>query len=145
VDASPSAPVSVPVVAAAPGLAAADESGSGQGAILNQDGSVNSTTNPAARGSIVSLFGTGEGTISPPLYSGYLTISTPFSIPTQPVTVSIGGQPADIIYVGEAPFQPAGVFQINARIPAVIAPGNAPISVSIGGIATSKQITVAVR
>jgi len=145
VDATPSAPVSVPVVAAAPGLAAADESGSGQGAILNQDGSVNSTANPAARGSIVSLFGTGEGTISPPLYSGYLTISTPFSIPTQPVTVSIGGQPADIIYVGEAPFQPAGVFQINARIPAVIAPGNAPISVSIGGIATSKQITVAVR
>jgi len=145
VDATPSAPVSVPVVAAVPGLAAADQSGSGEGAILNQDGSVNSTANPAARGSIVSLFGTGEGSISPQLFSGYLTISTPFSAPTKPVSVSIGGQPADIIYVGEAPFQPAGVFQINARIPAAIAAGNAPISVSIGGIATSKTITVAVR
>jgi uncharacterized protein (TIGR03437 family) len=145
VDATPSAPVSVPVVAAVPSLAAADERGSGQGAVLNQDASLNSASNPAARGSIVSLFGTGEGAISPALPSGYLTISTPFSVPTLPVTVTIGGQQAEVIYAGEAPFEPAGVFQINARIPAAIAPGNAPISVSIGGIATSKQVTVAVR
>jgi uncharacterized protein (TIGR03437 family) len=145
VDATPSAPVSVPVVAAAPGVAAADERGSGQGAVLNQDGSLNSGANPAARGSIVSLYGTGEGAISPALPAGYLSISTPFSLPTHPVTVNIGGQPAEVIYAGEAPFEPAGVFQINVRIPATIAPGNAPVTVSIGGIATSKQITVAAR
>jgi uncharacterized protein (TIGR03437 family) len=126
-----------------PGLAAADESGSGQGAILNQDGSLNSAVNPAARGSIVSMFGTGEGAISPQLFSGYLNISTPYSAPMEPVTVTIGGLPAEIIYAGEAPFQPAGVFQINARIPATVAPGNAPVSASIGGIATSKQVTIA--
>ena len=91
------------------------------------------------------MFGTGEGAISPAIPSGYLSISTPFSLPTEPVTVTIGGQPAEVIYAGEAPLEAAGVFQINARVPASIAPGNAPISVSIGSIATSKQITVAVR
>jgi uncharacterized protein (TIGR03437 family) len=145
VDATLSAPVSIPVASAAPGLPAADESGSGQGAIVNQDGSLNSAANPAPRGSIVSLWGTGEGTIFPFLSSGYLTISTPFSLFTQPVTVIIGGQPAEITYAGEAPLEPVGGFQINARIPMTIAAGNAPVTVSIGGITTTKQITVAVR
>ncbi len=35
------------------------------GAILNEDGSVNSAANPAARGSVVTLFGTGGGPTSP--------------------------------------------------------------------------------
>jgi uncharacterized protein (TIGR03437 family) len=42
----------VPVAATAPGLFTKDESGSGQGAIFNQDGSVNNPGNAAARGSL---------------------------------------------------------------------------------------------
>ena len=91
------------------------------------------------------MFGTGEGAIAPAIPSGYLNISTPFSVPTLPVTVTIGGQQAEVSYAGEAPLEPAGVIQINARIPVAIAPGNVPISVSIGSIPTARQITVAVR
>jgi uncharacterized protein (TIGR03437 family) len=145
VDERVSAPVSVPVAQAAPGLATADQSGSGQGAILNQDGSLNSSANPAPRGSVVSLFGTGEGRTVPQLRWGDLSISTPFPVPTEPVTVTIAGQQAEVTYAGAAPLQPAGVFQINARIPGTVTPGSVAVSVSVGGIATSRQVTVAVR
>jgi uncharacterized protein (TIGR03437 family) len=62
-----------------------------------------------------------------------------------PVAVTIGGQPAEITYAGAAPLAPIGVFQINAKIPATLSPGPAAITVSIGGIATSKPVTVAIR
>jgi uncharacterized protein (TIGR03437 family) len=145
VDAAVSQPVTVPVAAAAPGVSTADSSGSGQGAILNQDGSLNSAANPAAGGSIVSLFGTGLGLSTPQLPDGSLAISTPYPVPQAWITVLIGGQPADILYAGDAPFLPDGVFQINARIPAAIAPGNAAVSVSAAGIASAGQVTVAVK
>jgi uncharacterized protein (TIGR03437 family) len=38
-----------------------------------------------------------------------------------------------------------GVFQINVKIPAAVSPGAAPVTVSVGGIATTKSVTVAVR
>ena len=144
-DASVSSPVLVPVAGAAPGIAAADQTGSGQGAILNQDSGLNGPANPAARGSVISLFGTGEGRVSPPLLSGDLSISTPFSTPVDPVVVTIGGQPAEITYAGAAPLEPIGVFQINVKIPATLSAGSAAVTLSVGGIATSKPVTVAVR
>ncbi|HTR35226.1 MAG TPA: hypothetical protein VMH80_04960 [Bryobacteraceae bacterium] len=139
-----SAAVSVPVAQSAFGLSTANASGSGQGAILNQDGSYNSDSNPAAAGSIVSLFGTGEGLTTPALPDGALVISTPYSKPNASVTVTIGGQPANVTYAGAAPFLPTGVLQINAQIPDGVT-GDAPVLVSVGGISTSRNVTVAVK
>ncbi len=144
-DTAVSSPVQVPVAAAAPGLATADQSGSGQGAVVNQDSSINSTANSAPRGSVISLFGTGEGPISPQLVPGALSLSTPYSTPVAPVTVTIGGQPAAISYAGAAPLEPIGIFQINVKIPDTVPPGPATVIVSVGGIATSKNVNVAVR
>jgi uncharacterized protein (TIGR03437 family) len=144
-DTAVSAPVLIPVAAAAPGLATTDQTGSGQGAILNQDSSLNGPANPAARGSVISLFGTGEGLVSPQLTWGDLSISTPFSTPVGAVAVTIGGQPAEVTYAGAAPLAPIGVFQINVKIPATLPPGPAAVTVSVGGISTSKPVTVAVR
>ena len=53
--------VSVPVATTVPGIFSADGSGSGQGIIANQDGSLNSPAAPASRGSIVTLYATGAG------------------------------------------------------------------------------------
>jgi uncharacterized protein (TIGR03437 family) len=144
-DATVSAPQQVPVADAAPGLATTDQTGSGQGAILNQDASLNFAGNPAARGSVISLFGTGEGLVAPQLLSGDLSISTPFSTPVGTVAVTIGGQPAEITYAGAAPLAPIGIFQINVKIPAAVTTGPAAVTVSVGGIATPKTVTVAVR
>ncbi len=51
------------VVAANPGIFFT--AGSTQAAVLNQDGSPNSASNPAAAGSIITIFETGEGVLTP--------------------------------------------------------------------------------
>lgn len=134
----------VPVTAIAPGLFTIDGSGRGQGAILNQDESVNATANPAARGSIVALFGTGGGATDPLLASDAIA-TAPYPKLTSAVKVTIGGQPADIEYAGAAP-DLAAVFVISARVPKNIQPGSkVPVVVSIGGVKTQSGVWVAVQ
>jgi uncharacterized protein (TIGR03437 family) len=145
IDGVVSGAVSVPVAASAFGISTHDASGSGQGAIFNQDGTLNSHANPAARGTIVTLFGTGEGVTTPTLPDGALEISTPYSMPQSPVIVKFADQNADVKYAGAAPFLPTGVFQINAVIPDSVTPGDVPITVSIAGIGTTRTVTVAVE
>jgi uncharacterized protein (TIGR03437 family) len=59
--------------------------------------------------------------------------------------VTIGGLPADIEFAGAAPGF-AGLVQLNARIPAGVAPGdNVPVVVRIGGVSTQPGTTVAVE
>ncbi len=145
VDSVTSQPVTMPIAASAFGISTADGSGTGQGAILNQNGGYNSASNPAASGSIVTLFGTGEGVTAPALPDGALEISTPYSTPALPVTVKFGDETAQVQYAGAAPFLPTGVFQIDATIPTGIAPGDIPVTVLIGGISTTQTVTVAVK
>ncbi len=57
--------VSIPVAPASPAIFTLDASGAGQAAALNQDSSVNSPSNPAARGTVAVLFATGAGQTDP--------------------------------------------------------------------------------
>jgi uncharacterized protein (TIGR03437 family) len=61
-----SAPLAVPVSAATPGICTINASVTGQGSILNQNYGINFANIPAARGSIVSIWATGEGVTDPP-------------------------------------------------------------------------------
>ena len=135
---------SLPVNSTRPGLFTMDQSGQGQGAILNQDASVNSNGNPAARGSIVVLYGTGQGASDPDWAEDELA-SSPLPKPLNPVTVKIGGQLAEVLYAGAAPGY-AAVMQINARVPAKIQPGKAvPVIVSVGPASSQPGVTLAVK
>ena len=95
----------------------------GQLAALNQDGTVNSASNRAPRGTVVQLFGTGQGFIPNAPPEGEAP-SGPVSTPEKP-SVFIGGQdfvPAENIeYSGLAPGL-VGVWQINVRIPMTTPP-----------------------
>jgi uncharacterized protein (TIGR03437 family) len=142
---APSTVLTVPVAPSAFGLFTANGSGSGQGAILNQDGSYNGASNPAPAGSIVSFFGTGDGGIAPSTPAGGLVTSSPFPQIALPVSVTIGGKAANVVYAGAAPFLPGGVDQINAAIPAGIPAGPAAVVVSIGGVSSTQTVTVAVK
>lgn len=69
--------LSMPVGPSAPALFTSNSSGIGQAAILNEDGSVNSKANPAAKGSVVVLFATGEGQTNPGGADGKIAAGLP--------------------------------------------------------------------
>jgi uncharacterized protein (TIGR03437 family) len=139
-----SAQFTLPVQAAAPGIFTIDTSGSGQAAALNQDQTVNSALNPAARGSVISIFGTGDGVPNPPALTGQV-VTAPYPQIAQPVTVRIEGQPAQITYAGEAPGA-AGAFQINAIIPDGVVPSDkVTVQLNIGLFAAQQTTTIAVQ
>lgn len=135
----------LPVVGSAPGVFTMDATGTGPAAVLNQDGSVNSATNPAAGGSVISIFATGEGQTLPAGVTGSVTQSIT-TVPVLPVTVTVGGVASTVQYAGPAPGEVAGVLQVNAVVPPGIAPGTAvAVTVSAGGVASQAGVTIAVN
>jgi uncharacterized protein (TIGR03437 family) len=134
---------------AAPALFTFNASGTGPGAILNQDNSYNGPANPAPRGSIVVLYLTGEGQTVPAGVTGKVTTvsaTAPLTPRTLlPVAVLISGQPANVAFFGEAPGLVSGVMQINVQVPTTAPAGELPISVSVGGSVTQSGVTVSVR
>jgi uncharacterized protein (TIGR03437 family) len=136
--------VNLPVATTAPGIFTLNASGTGPGAILNQDTSVNSPNNPATKGTIVSIYATGEGATTPTGVNGAVTGSNP-PLPVLPVTVTIGGQSAEVLFAGEAPGIVSGVIQVNARIPAGVASGDLPVVIMTGNRMSQAGVTVSVR
>jgi len=134
-------PVRVPLAPMAFGLYSLNGTGTGPGAILNQDGTVNSALNPAARGSIVSVFGTGEGVTTPQIDSGALVLSKPYPTSEHVFRMRIDGQAAEVMYAGAAPFLPTGVFQINVKVPLTVSSG----AVGIGEDTGAAAVTVAIH
>jgi uncharacterized protein (TIGR03437 family) len=131
-----------------PGLFTANSAGTGQAAALNGDLSVNSASNPATRGQVLVLYGTGEGQTSPPSVEGVkVPTILPFPQTALPVTVTIGGQTVQLIqYVGETPGLFSGLLQINVVVPNGSPVGPAiPVQVTINGQPTQANVTVAIQ
>ena len=139
-----SATPALTVAPTAPALFTSDSSGSGPGAILNQDGTLNSATNPASRGSVVALFLTGGGPTNPPSADGSVTANVLGSL-ASPVTVTIGGQTARVMYAGSAPGLIAGIAQVNVIVPDGVTAGAVPISVQVGGQSSQSRVTLNVE
>lgn len=139
-----SEPSRLSVIDAAPGIFTLDASGRGQGAILNQDLSLNGATNPAAAGSVIVLYATGEGLTDPPGVDGKLA-GTTLPKPVLPVRVRIGAMEAEVLYGGAAPGLTAGVMQVNVRIPAgLVQKGPVGVELRIGEQSSGSQVTVSV-
>jgi uncharacterized protein (TIGR03437 family) len=99
-----------------------------QAAALNQDGTVNGPSNPAAAGSSVELFGTGFGPDSVLGVTG--TIAPQESAQSLlDVGVQLNGSPAPVPYAGTAPGLLAGVGQIDIIVPQGL--GHGPVSVNV--------------
>jgi uncharacterized protein (TIGR03437 family) len=116
-SASPGLPLTV--IPVTPAIFTSTQTGLGACACLNQDSSVNSASNPAAPGTVVVLYGTGGGVLSPQPATGSVTPSsgTSFPMPVDQFEATIGGLPAQILYVGSAPGEVLGVFQVNMQVP----------------------------
>ncbi len=127
-----------------PAIFSLTETGYGQGAILNQDYSVNGVGNPAAKGSFVSVYATGEGVTSPPQATGSVTPSTgtSFPLPVGNVGLTIGGVAAQILYAGETPGDVAGLLQVTAYVPTGIASGPQPVVLTVGANSSASQVVL---
>lgn len=143
-------PITMQLAATAPGVFTANGTGSGPGAILNHDGAtLNGPTKAEPRGGHITLFLTGGGQTRPAGVSGKVTTvsEVPPITPTPlaPVNVNINGQPAPVMFFGEAPGLVSGVLQLNVQIPLTISPGNVPIQVIVGGKPSQSGVTVVVE
>jgi uncharacterized protein (TIGR03437 family) len=138
-------PLEAPVSATAPGLFTSNAQGSGNAAVLNQDSTVNSPANPAATGSVIALYATGEGISDIPGVDGRVATSI-LPKPQATVALVIGGKPAtDIRYAGAAPDGVAGAMQINVAIPQGVGPGAVPVKLSVGGQNSADGVTISLK
>jgi len=136
---------SMPVTPAAPAIFAADGTGGGQGAILNEDNSPNNWDYPADPGSIVALYATGGGQTDPPGEDGKITSDLPYPKPVLPVQVFIDNQPAEVLYAGAAPGIVQGILQINVRIPLGVSQGGVTVTMRVGDTPSPNTIMLVVR
>lgn len=115
---TPSAATSVAVTEAAPAVftVVSPSPLGGQAAALNQDGTPNSPDNPAAVGSVLTLFATGAGLMQPPASDGQVAASAG-AAPALPVFATVNYTRAPVLYAGPAPGLVAGVFQVNIQVP----------------------------
>ena len=114
---------SVPVVPSHPGVF---------NAVLNQDLTVNSSTNPAAVGSFVSLFATGQGQLNPDLMTGQPGPSVaPLPVPQLPASATVDALPVQNLAVAMAPGL-VGLLQINIQLPLGLSSGQVEARVTIG-------------
>jgi uncharacterized protein (TIGR03437 family) len=135
---------SIPVAAVAPAIFTQTGTGAGPGAALNEDLSLNTPSNPAAPNSVLMVYGTGFGLLQSPVSDGRIvTGSVPLVLP---VSATIGGMAAEVLYAGAAPALIAGLTQVNIQVPQGL-PSNpfSSIVLSIGGVSTPPGATVSIR
>ncbi len=142
--------VPVTQVTSAPGLFTANSSGTGPGAILNQNSTLNAPGNPANKGDTVVIYMTGEGQTNPLGVTGKVTTVNPAANPLTPqpllpVAVLIDGQPANVTFFGEAPGLVSGVMQVNVQIPSNARSGALPVTVQVGSNISQNGVTVSVK
>ena len=133
--------VSVPVSASATGLFY--DAASGAAIVQNQDYSLNTPSNPAARGSTIIAYFTGSGPVSPAQSDGVPAPATGLVNMTSAYSAKIGSAAAQVTFGGLAPGF-IGLGQMNIVVPATLAPGTYPLSITIGS-ETSNTATIAVK
>ncbi|MFN0106823.1 MAG: BACON domain-containing protein [Bryobacteraceae bacterium] len=138
-------PETLTVSAAQPGVFTKSQTGTGQGAIVKQDGvTLAEPGTPANRGEVIVIYCSGLGPVSPAVEAGRPAPSSPLSGVVNPVTVTIGGQQAQVLFAGLAPSF-SGLYQINAFVPAASATGDAVEVVIESAGQRSRTVTIAVR
>jgi uncharacterized protein (TIGR03437 family) len=139
---TPAIALTVPVNATAPAILTQAPSGIGQAAAVNLDGTINSITNPAIAGSIVSLYVTGAGATT----DGDGAVAT--SARSGTAVQVVAGNPyqnAAVLYAGPSPGTISAVTQINLQLPAGITGDQVPIYFLAGGLSSQSGVTIAVK
>ena len=87
---------------------------------------------PAKAGDVIVIFANGLGPVNNQPASGAVSPADPLAPVQQNPTVTIGGQPAQVLFAGLAPGF-VGAYQVNVRVPSGLPAGLAPLVISAGG------------
>ncbi|HLG99221.1 MAG TPA: kelch repeat-containing protein [Bryobacteraceae bacterium] len=144
-----SVPVPIAVFDSQPAILATAGNGTGQGHIYKIDSSGNQiladANAPATAGDYLVIYTVGLGAVNPPVNAGDPAGSNPPSSTTAPVTLTIGGIQAPVFFSGLTPGS-AGLYQVNAVVPAGITPGTqVPVAVSVGGKSSAGNIYMSIQ
>lgn len=112
--------------------------------VWNQDGTINSAENPAGAGSIIVLYGTGQGATVPASRTGTFPVGA-YPEPASVVVLRIGGLESQILFRGQAPGT-AGLIQVNARVPQGVPNGvGIPVVLAVGAEQSQAGVPVWIR
>lgn len=114
-----------------------------QAAAINANGTLNSNSNPARGGTVVSLFGTGGGETVTPLPDG--AVATEAIWLSGAVRIFVGGVEANVRYAGTAPGLVAAAVQFNIQLNAQTPKGKQPVVISIDGVESNGTATIFVQ
>jgi uncharacterized protein (TIGR03437 family) len=136
------ASVAVPGATASPAIFSRDGSGAGQAYVLNKDGSVNSSTNPAHEGDPITIFITGMGPMS--FDHGYAVTDTPIVVTVDgfyangiaAVLGPVDGLPGDVYQVSVYVPRPSDFAVQNPNLKNFIMPSQSPLRISVGDFAS---------
>ncbi len=124
----PAAPLAFTVGGAQPGIFTF---GTNHAVAQNQDYSLNNTGSGAAPGSVITVYLTGGADVDNPYPSGAAAPSSPLAKLNAPATATIGGQTAEVAFIGMTPGL-VGVVQANLKVPQ-LSPGDYPVVISLRG------------
>jgi uncharacterized protein (TIGR03437 family) len=134
-------PVTVNVVSTNPGIFTTSPLGTGDAKAANQNGSLNTSSNRAAKGSVVAIYATGLGTITPNLATGQSPPADPLSVTNFPVSAVVGGVGAPVQFAGPAPGFP-GTYQVNVQIPDSVGSGYQYVTLWADGVPTQSSVGI---
>ncbi|MCU1235482.1 MAG: hypothetical protein JWP63_3449 [Candidatus Solibacter sp.] len=132
------------VAFASPAVFTLNGTGTGQAAALNQDGTVNSPNNPAARGSQVTLFANSVGAWQTVMGDG-LVLSDAHPMPQVFVNPSINTVSTGVFYLGNSPGSVTALWQLNVLVPNNVFPNTALVVRIPGPNPLTQRVTIAVR
>jgi uncharacterized protein (TIGR03437 family) len=146
VNGKPSAAVTVAMQPVSPALFTMCACGTGAAVVLNQDYTINTQSNAAARGSVIMLYATGLGPTTPAGITGKAAPhAEPLAITVSQYwpTITIGGVSAHVEFSGLAPWF-VGLWQVNVTVPANAPAGEQPLVLTTGG-SRANPVTVFIK
>ncbi len=93
---------------------------------------------------MIAVYTTGLGAVNPAIAQGTPPPSSPLSTVVAPVTATIGGQNATVLFAGAAPGV-TGTYQVNVMIPSTARSGTSKLVITAGGVPTQDDVTVQIR